>query len=344
MENKFDWHLLSVSLQIFHIFAAIQVHSKHRFSLFSDNDLCHLFTNHLIKYNLPPVQGIKVLSQAIEKIQLFESQVTAIHSDLCQLCLSAKNFNPALKFLSVDITAISTTDDGNHDVKYFLQYYYYGGLIYAALKNYERSLYFFEVAISTPALAMSHIMLESYKKFILVSLILHGKVSTLPKNSSQVIARFIKPLSHPYHELANAFSTSRGEDVRNVMSKYREKYVRDKNLGLVKQVYASLYKKNIQRLTQTFLTLSLADVADKVQLSGPVEVESYILNMIKSGEIFAEINQKDGMIVFKDDPEKYNTPEMFQKIQSDITQIMELNKQIVRMEEEIKLNPQVSFR
>lgn len=49
-------------------------------------------------------------------------------------------------------------------------------MIYTAVKNYERALYFFEVAITTPALAMSHIMLESYKKYILVSLILHGTV------------------------------------------------------------------------------------------------------------------------------------------------------------------------
>lgn len=31
-------------------------------------------------------------------------------------------------------------------------------------------------AITTPSMAVSHIMLESYKKFILVALILHGKV------------------------------------------------------------------------------------------------------------------------------------------------------------------------
>jgi hypothetical protein len=49
-------------------------------------------------------------------------------------------------------------------------------VIYAALKNYERSLYFFEVALTTPSSAISHIMLESYKKYILVSLILQGKV------------------------------------------------------------------------------------------------------------------------------------------------------------------------
>lgn len=215
-------------------------------------------------------------------------------------------------------------------------------MIYSAVKNYERALYFFEVAVSTPALAMSYIMLESYKKYILVSLILEGKISSIPKYSSQVISRFVKPLSHAYHDLATAYETSHSDELRNVINKYRDVFVRDVNMGLVKQVAASLYKKNIQRLTQTFLTLSLVDVANKVHLNGSNEAEKYILDMIKSGEIFASINQKDGMVVFKDDPEKYNSPEMFQCIQEDITLVMELNKQIVKMEEDIKLNPHVS--
>lgn len=49
-------------------------------------------------------------------------------------------------------------------------------MIYLAVRNLDRALYFLEVAITTPAHAVSHIMLESYKKYILVSLLLHGKV------------------------------------------------------------------------------------------------------------------------------------------------------------------------
>lgn len=65
---------------------------------------------------------------------------------------------------------------GNYDVKHFLLYYYYGGMIYTATKNYDRAQYFFRVCITTPALAVSHIMLEAFKKYILISLILEGKV------------------------------------------------------------------------------------------------------------------------------------------------------------------------
>lgn len=61
-------------------------------------------------------------------------------------------------------------------MKHFLLYYYYGGMIYTAVKNYDRAQYFFRVCITTPALAVSHIMLEAFKKYILVSLILEGRV------------------------------------------------------------------------------------------------------------------------------------------------------------------------
>lgn len=45
------------------------------------------------------------------------------------------------------------------------------------------------------------------------------------------------------------------------------------------------------------------------------------------------------MVIFKDGAEKYNTPEMFIKVQNEVAKVMELNKQLLKMEEEIVLNP-----
>lgn len=45
------------------------------------------------------------------------------------------------------------------------------------------------------------------------------------------------------------------------------------------------------------------------------------------------------MVIFHDDPEKYNTPHMYLKIQEDMNTITELNKKITLMEEEIMLTP-----
>ena len=51
-------------------------------------------------------------------------------------------------------------------------------------------------------------------------------------------------------------------------------------MGLVKQVLASMYKRNIQRLTQMYLTLSLQDIANAVQLPTPKEAEMHVLRMV----------------------------------------------------------------
>jgi hypothetical protein len=39
----------------------------------------------------------------------------------------------------------SCLQGGQYDARHFLQYYYYGGMIYTALKKYDRALYFFEI-------------------------------------------------------------------------------------------------------------------------------------------------------------------------------------------------------
>ena len=51
-------------------------------------------------------------------------------------------------------------------------------------------------------------------------------------------------------------------------------------------------------MTKTFITLSLADMATKVKLPSAKEAEAYMLNMIRDGEIFATINQKDGKLLY----------------------------------------------
>ncbi|XP_017136372.1 COP9 signalosome complex subunit 3 isoform X2 [Drosophila miranda] len=322
-----------------------------RFAICAFYETCHLFTDYLVQKNLS-ILGIKIMARAVDQIRQIDSQLTPIHADLCLLSLKAKNFNLVLTYMDGDITDISTAaaecktqqqqqsqhTDANNDAKYFLLFYYYGGMIYTAVKEYDRALYFFEVCITTPAMAMSHIMLEAYKKFLMVSLIVEGNIAFIPKNT-QVIGRFMKPMASHYHDLVNVYANSSSEELRILILKYSEAFTRDSNMGLAKQVATSLYKRNIKRLTKTFLTLSLSDVASRVQLSGAAEAERYILNMIKSREIYASINQKDGMVLFKDDPEKYNSPDMFLNVQTNITQVLDLVKQINKMEEEIILNP-----
>ncbi|KAL5018335.1 hypothetical protein ScPMuIL_004057 [Solemya velum] len=335
LPNIPDFETLFVQTQEF----ILSCNGEHvRYATDSYADLCHKFTQNLIERK-QPIRGIGILVKAINKIQLFSAQLTSIHSNLCQLCLLSKALKPALQFLDFDITDIGK-EGGHYDTKDFLLYYYYGGMIYVALKNYARALYFFEVAVTVTSMAVSHIMLESYKKYILVALILHGKVPNLPKYTSQVVARYIKPLCQPYHDLASSYATNNPVELRAVVSKHQEQFNKDTNMGLVKQTITSLYKKNIQRLTKTFMTLSLSDMANRVQLSGPQEAERYVLHMIEDGEIFATINQKDGMVRFMDRPEKYSSATMLLQMDQEMQKCIQLNEKLKEMDREIAVNPQ----
>lgn len=45
---------------------------------------------------------------------------------------------------------------------------------------------------------------------------------------------------------------------------------------------------------------------------------------IEDGEIYASINQKDGMVCFHDNPEKYNNPAMLHKIDQEVRTLIKL--------------------
>lgn len=78
--------------------------------IISDYELCHLFTSFII--NRPNcIQGIKILAQAVDKIRYFDSQLTAIHADLCQISLKSKFFKTALKLLELDITSVAAIEN-----------------------------------------------------------------------------------------------------------------------------------------------------------------------------------------------------------------------------------------
>ena len=53
--------------------------------------------------------------------------------------------------------------------------------------------------------------------------------------------------------------------------------VQDGNAGLVKQALAARQMRQTQRLTQTYLTLSLADIARQIGLASPQQAEQHIL-------------------------------------------------------------------
>ncbi len=88
-------------------------------------------------------------------------------------------------------------------------------------------------------------------------------------------------------------------------------------------------RRAIQRLTNTYVTMALSEIASQAKLASPAEAERYILRMVRGaravappsaprrygaqiddGDIYATINQAEGVVSFQDDPNQYDTTAM----------------------------------
>jgi len=243
--------------------------------------------------------------------------LTPVHALLVQVCLVSKYYQAAIPILDRDVTEIEPMKTDIQPVDALL-YFYYGGMVYIGLKQYRRARDFFSLAISAPAQVLSAIVVECYKKFILVSLLIEGQVGTLPKYTSNSVLRQLKSLTQSYSDFAKAYQTHKQQSLQESYQKHLAEFDKDHNAGLAAQVVQSLYQRNILRLTQTYVTLSLADIATSVQLPGPKDAEKYILRMIEEGEIHASINQKDSMVSFRNNPEQYDNGNTLNNLDSQI--------------------------
>lgn len=126
--------------------------------------------------------------------------LTTTHVLLTRLCLLARAYALALPVLDQTICQFPTTSDKLNyqqndsdidlttDFQSFaphlslshtdhLQYFLYGGMIYMALKKWNKARHFLSIVISSPVInSVSLIMVAAYKKWVLVNLLEKGVV------------------------------------------------------------------------------------------------------------------------------------------------------------------------
>jgi len=221
----------------------------------------------------------------------------------------------------------------------YLTYFYYAGMVYIGVKNFPKAMESFQLALTVPSMMLSAVQVEAFKKYILCSLIVHGELLRLPeKLTSHVVARNVDRTCPAYVELARAYR--RGvEECGKVLETHLEQFRKDRNYGLVRQAIQALVRNNILRLTKTYVTLSLTDLAHSANLGSPAEAERLLLGMIEDGQIFATINQKDGMVSFLEDPEEFDTSGQVHLLDQKIQEVIDLSGKMSAVDRDIQLNP-----
>uniref|UniRef100_A0A6U4WDP4 COP9 signalosome complex subunit 3 n=1 Tax=Hemiselmis andersenii TaxID=464988 RepID=A0A6U4WDP4_HEMAN len=258
-------------------------------------EICDVFTL-MCRRSGNAMYGIRALREGVRKVAPSADHLTPLHHQLLLLSLLSKCFNPALEVLEGRVVRVSKEGMQARDV---LLYIYYGGMVFAAVKRFDRAFDTLQLAFTMPCHALHEIVVEIYKKYVLISLITHGEVVALPKYTTPLLQRMLKGCCSAYHDVATAFATHKVDDVKVSLAKHQAVFTSDGNWGLASQAAKSLYGRNIQRLTQTFVTLSLQDIAQEVSLEDGASAKRKLLEMMARGEISASVDQEKGMVSFE---------------------------------------------
>jgi hypothetical protein len=77
-----------------------------------------------------------------------------------------------------------------------------------------------------PAVVLSAVMVECYKKYILVSLLHHGVVKPAPKYTSSIVQRNLKGLCPQYQDFATAYGSNNTDELHKVATQHAEVFTK----------------------------------------------------------------------------------------------------------------------
>ncbi|KAL2811158.1 signalosome subunit 3 [Aspergillus granulosus] len=174
-----------------------------------------------------------------------------------------------------------------------LQYFLYSAMIYMALKKWDQASHCLNAVIASPtANAVSKIMVEAYKKWILASLLGYGKIPSTSKMIAPHVIRVYQSLARPYISLAEAFEKGDLQKMSTEVDLGQHIWQADKNTGLVSQLFEAYEKFVIVKLGRTFSALTMADVLQRTSSSSknPHDTEEFVASLVMSNELRASLS------------------------------------------------------
>ena len=231
--------------------------------------------------------------------------LTPQHACYLRVCLKGKMYSEMMSsglFDAPRVYEVNTSATGA-DATDFLLYCYYAGRAYMSLRRYDDAVRVLLDAICAPAMTVSAIVVASYKKYVLASLMTSkARVAPLPKYASSPVKRYVAVAKEfdGYTEIASAFDKCDAVALERAIENHAEAYAKDGNSALVASLRHAWRRAKVRRLARTYVTLSLRDIAEYVALptENTNDAEALVFRMIKSGDVSASIDGVDRMVRF----------------------------------------------
>jgi len=289
-------------------------------------DMVHGLTK-LVESALNSAQQLEyvgLFKRAIVVLQNGKSgRLTAAHAPFVCICVENRLYHI---IDSLVCTVICECSPNLHPLD-FLYYFYYAGMTHVALKRFHQALDHFAMCQIVPGEASSMIQIDAHKKYILVSLIVSGRVAPLPEFVSHRLQKTHNKCCRPYFELNEAFSESMA-NMERVVQRHYDTFEKDYNVGLVQQVLKAQEISRVRRLRNVYASCSVETAARQAQISNPERAKKIILHLIKEGELSAKVDANNIVTFTKN---KGEIERRYQAYARQIAAVMDLSKQAEAM-------------
>lgn len=184
-----------------------------------------------------------------------------------------------------------------------LEYEILCGLCHLSLQDWQAASDAFERAMTFPTTdsGCSKIMVDAHNKWVLVSLLLKGKLPPVPTSAGAGAQRTFTILGKPYVAIAKAFEQRNGgaQALKAAVEETEEQvWIEDGNLGLIRLVLAYYQRWQILNLREVYSKISIEEIRRCTQsaetgeeLKDAGEVEALLHGMISTGTLSGVIKK-----------------------------------------------------
>ncbi|KAF2233035.1 hypothetical protein EV356DRAFT_577917 [Viridothelium virens] len=267
-------------------------------------------------YNSPRVP-VQLMCAGMLRMDPSGATFTSTHLLYVQLCLEARTLEEALPILDKPIvgfpsqaikgieeqplcadhqvsSAYITLNSGlssavsAEDVQ---EYYLLGAITYIGLRQWRKALTFLEHVLVAPTQnTATGLMLEAYRKWLLVALLIEGKSPSFPRGVNQEALRKIKPTSKAYEAFADIYKSGNLLRLQAEADAGQGLWQDDGNIGLVRQVIRHFTESQVINLSKTYVALPMLDIAQHLGET-PAVTAQYLGFLATSGQLNASLER-----------------------------------------------------
>ncbi|KAF2195486.1 hypothetical protein K469DRAFT_616181 [Zopfia rhizophila CBS 207.26] len=160
------------------------------------------------------------------------------------------------------------------------EYYLLGAMAYIGLRQFKQAKQFLEHILVTPSSNLANgLMLEAYKKWVLVSCLANGSVPPLPRTVNCAAIKQVRAASRPYEALAEAFTQIHNlPKLKSQANAGKDTWAEDGNTGLVNELRDHQYRVYISRLSRTYSAIPVSNISNFI--GGSVDELTHYLEML----------------------------------------------------------------